>query len=222
MVKVNPFAVERSTRWRRPVEKRPTLAVPFEKVEEMLERPSRHTTEGKRDRAILALLFGGGLRRSEVTRLRLRDLQKSVSGQRYILLRDTKTSPLVEHALPDWVLDTIDVWIIERERLAPSTDFLFPSPQTAGDKISDSSVYFLFRKYLREVGLSAKDYSPHSARATAITKLLSDGVGHREVQEFSRHASVSMVEWYDKRFLGIDKSPAKGLSFSLAAKKKKV
>ncbi len=55
--------------------------------------------------------------------------------------------------------------------------------------------------------------SPHSARATAITKLLDSGFSHRDVQEFSRHASVQMVEIYDKRRLQVDESPAKKLEF---------
>ena len=55
--------------------------------------------------------------------------------------------------------------------------------------------------------------SPHSARATAITKLLSDGFSHREVQEFSRHASIQMVEVYDKRRISIDDNPASDLDY---------
>jgi integrase len=55
--------------------------------------------------------------------------------------------------------------------------------------------------------------TPHSARATAITKLLADGIPHREVQEFSRHSSIQMVEWYDKRRFSVEQSPAKELSY---------
>jgi integrase len=55
--------------------------------------------------------------------------------------------------------------------------------------------------------------TPHSARATAITKLLTDGIPHREVQAFSRHASIQMVEHYDKRRFDVERSPAKGLEF---------
>ena len=53
----------------------------------------------------------------------------------------------------------------------------------------------------------------HSARATAITRLLAEGIPHREVQEFSRHASIQMVELYDKRRIGVDKNPGRGLDY---------
>jgi hypothetical protein len=48
---------------------------------------------------------------------------------------------------------------------------------------------------------------------TAISKLLSDGISHREVQEFSRHSSVQMVELYDKRRIGVEDNPGKKLEY---------
>jgi integrase len=55
--------------------------------------------------------------------------------------------------------------------------------------------------------------TPHSARATAITRLLEQGFSHREVQEFSRHSSVLMVEKYDKRRFSLDESPGKKIFY---------
>jgi integrase len=56
--------------------------------------------------------------------------------------------------------------------------------------------------------------SPTCARATAITKLLADGIPHRQVQEFSRHASIQMVEWYDKRRFSVDENVGVGFEYS--------
>ena len=214
LCKENPFAVERAKRFRRVTEKRPTQAVPFEKVFEMMERPSRHTEEGRRDRAILALLFGGGLRRSEVSKLRIRDARKSLTGIPFLRLVSPKGSGDCDQAIPQWSADALSEWLIERKKLgAKENDFVFPAMQGAGEKIHDATIYLLFKRYLGEVGLSTREFSPHSARATAITKMLSDGESYRDVQEFSRHKSVAMVELYDKRYLGIEKSPAKRLTY---------
>ena len=69
------------------------------------------------------------------------------------------------------------------------------------------------KEYCECVGLDPDQYSPHSARATGITKMLEQGIPHRQVQEFSRHSSVRMVELYDKRRIQIDHNPAKVLEY---------
>jgi integrase len=66
--------------------------------------------------------------------------------------------------------------------------------------------------YCKAAG-STEFVSPHSARATAITKLLADGLPHRLVQEFSRHSSIQMVELYDKRRVGVEDNPGAKLKF---------
>lgn len=208
----NPWAVERSTRWRKVIEKRPTQAIPFDAVKKILDLPD-NSFLGRRDRAILSLLFGGGLRRSEVTNLKLNDIRKTVKGKIFIRLRETKTEPEHGHAIPQWVIDAVSEWARYRVNTgAQGNDFLFSSYLDRG-KISDATVYLTFKRYIQKAGLDPDDFSPHSARATAITKLLSDGEDYRSVQEFSRLASVQMVELYDKRFLGVEKSPGNRLRY---------
>lgn len=50
-------------------------------------------------------------------------------------------------------------------------------------------------------------------RATAITKLLEDGYCHGSVKDFSGHASVQMIELYDKRKNTIARSVGKNLQY---------
>ncbi len=52
-----------------------------------------------------------------------------------------------------------------------------------------------------------------STRATAITKLLTDGFDHKFVQKFSRHSSTQMVDVYDKRRLDIEDKPRLKLDY---------
>ena len=78
--------------------------------------------------------------------------------------------------------------------------------------MGEKYVYRLFKEYLARFKLNP-DYSPHCARVTAITQLLKQGMNHREVQELSRHASVAMVERYDRRRFEIEESPSKKLSY---------
>lgn len=200
--------------------KRPTQMIDFDLVMEIVSMPNAETEKGRRDRALLATLFGGGLRRSEVVGLRIGDIKRTSSGTTYLYLRHTKAKRDAEQALPRWAADHI--WSLVQERKqqgAMDGDYLFVGFTGKGGQtitsrpMSDTGLYLLFKQYCMAAGAGAFA-TPHSARATAITKLLADGIPHREVQEFSRHSSIQMVEWYDKRRFSVEESPAKELSYS--------
>lgn len=199
--------------------KRPTRMLDFKLVSEILAQPDITTPKGVRDRAILSCLFGGGLRRSEVKKLRIGDVRKSPQGTPFLYLRSTKARKDAEQAIPPWAIASIDSWIeIRLEQGAKDGDYLFTGFTGQGgvketnSPISDVGIYRLFVHYCKAAG-SDEFVSPHSARATAITKLLSDGLPHRLVQEFSRHSSVQMVELYDKRRIGVEENPGATLKF---------
>jgi integrase len=199
--------------------KRPTQMIDFDLVMEIVSIPNIATAKGRRDRAILATLFGGGLRRSEVVGLRIGDVKRTSNGTTYLYLRHTKAKKDAEQALPSWAAAHLWELITERKSTgAMDGDYLFvgftgKGGQTVTTKpMSDTGVYLLFKQYCMAAG-AGSHATPHSARATAITKLLSDGIPHREVQEFSRHSSIQMVEWYDKRRFSVEESPAKDLSY---------
>jgi len=199
--------------------KRPTEMLDFKLVKKVVDSPGTKTPKAVRDRAILAILFGGGLRRSEVVNLRIGDVRKTSSGTLFLYLRSTKAKKDAQQALPTWAAQAVQDWAkVRRSQKASDGDYLFISyTGQAGNTpiekpVSASGIYKLFTYYCRLSG-AGKFITPHSARATAITKLLADGIPHRKVQEFSRHSSIQMVEAYDKRRIGIDESPAKDLDY---------
>jgi integrase len=199
--------------------KRPTQMIEFELVMEIISQPDISTPKGRRDRAILAVLFGGGIRRSELVALRIGDVRKTSSGTTVLYLRHTKAKRDAEQALPSWAAEPLWALVEERKKdKASEGDYIFigftgrAGKAVSNNPISDTGVYLLFKHYCAAAGAGAFA-TPHSARATAITKLLADGVPHREVQEFSRHASIQMVEWYDKRRFDVEQSPARGLNY---------
>lgn len=199
--------------------KRPTEMLDFKLVKKVINAPDISKPKGLRDQAILAVLFGGGLRRSEAAKLRLVDVKKSAVGTLYLYLRSTKARQDAQQALPKWASEPV-LKLLKRRRQekALDGDFLFISYTGRGGKVpsslgvSASGIYKLFKFYCSKAGAS-RFVSPHSARATAITKLLDQGIPHREVQEFSRHSSIQMVELYDKRRIAVDQNVAKELEF---------
>ena len=199
--------------------KRPTEMVPFDKVRAIIEHTEGDSIKHLHDSAILACLFGGALRRSEVTALRIADVRKSAAGTAFLYLRATKAGKDAQQALPAWAAKTILRYLKERVKAGGGpSDFLFVSFRGKGgctltpSGISNAGVYKVFKSSCRRAGVTGF-FTPHSARATAITKLLADGIPHRQVQEFSRHSSIQMVELYDKRRIGVDENAAKDLDF---------
>ncbi|MBX7144974.1 MAG: site-specific integrase [Oligoflexia bacterium] len=199
--------------------KRPTEMIDFSLVRRVISVPDATSPKGLRDKAILSVLFGGALRRSEASRLRIADVRKTARGTIFLYLRSTKAKKDAEQALPDWAAAVVSKLVAQRRReKAADADFLFVSYTGRGGRsatnlpVSVSGIYKLFKHYCEKAGAGAF-VSPHSARATAITKLLDQGIPHREVQGFSRHSSIQMVELYDKRRMSVDQGPGKALDF---------
>ena len=197
--------------------KRPTLAIPDEKVREICNLPSKYSKYGKRGRAFFALLFGGGLRLREALSLHLGDIRRSNSGTLYLRLRRTKGKQDTNHSLPTWAAEEITIQMNARKNEGASdADFLLAIYHKGGSTSQEiwhpANAIRYFKECCAKVGLPPH-FSPHSARATAITKMIRDGHHHSKVKEFSRHKSVAMVERYEKLIFDVDTAPQKDLKY---------
>lgn len=197
-------------------DRRPTELIPFNRVTDLLNAPLGSTWEAKRDRALLCLLLGSGMRISEVMNLNLGDVCEN--GAMHLILRETKSGETRMQPLPTWVAEKVSVLVCAMRDLGvhEKSDPLFWSGMYSEDGLeriprarwSVSCASLMFKRYCRYVGLPSS-ISPHSCRATVATYLLSQGMQYREVQEVLRHANTAMVERYDKRRWQLDESPAK-------------
>jgi integrase len=219
-IATNPFDVDRVPPPAKDSgQKRPTEMIDYDCIMKIIAAPDIETRKGLRDSALLAVLFGGGLRRSEVAGLRLVDVKKTKRGTTFLALHGTKSGKDAEQALPTWAAELVHKLVAWRKRDGASEgDYVFLSfVGRNGDtptrkSISTSGIYQMFKHYVQLVG-GNEFATPHSARATAITRLLDKGLSHREVKAFSRHSSIQMVEVYDKRRISVDESPAVALEF---------
>lgn len=206
----NPFALLNDTiPTRQKVQVRPTKLIPFELVPKILDAPSRYTKDGIRDRAILALLFGGGLRRNEVVKLNIGDIGRTPEGVPYLILRAAKAGTNQEQSLPNWAWSTLEAHLQQRDKEgAKPTDPIFVTGQ---GRMSDCTVRRLYYKYTEAVGIVGA--ACHSARATAATMLKEKGFEDRDVARFLRHSTETMVRAYDKRSRGPAKNPGRSLEY---------
>ncbi len=150
--------------------------------------PAEPTTVELRDRAILELLYGTGIRLSELVSLSVRDVDAygglvRVTGKG----RKQRVVPLGRSAG-----DSVARYLGARKGGA-ADDPLFLNLR--GDRLSGRSVQRLVAKRLAQVS-EARSLSPHVLRHTFATHMLNAGADLRAVQELLGHASLSSTQIY--------------------------
>ena len=161
-----------------------------------------------RDAAVIALVYGAGLRRHEAAGLLLSDLDID-EGTIKVLGKGNKERL---NALHDRNLDIIGVWLDERG-FEPGPLFLRARKgnRLVNEPISGQTVYDIIIRRYQEAGL--KRLTPHDLRRTFATKLLENGEDVFLVQDLMGHASVETTKNYDKRDEKAKTKAAKALPF---------
>lgn len=155
--------------------------------------PDLKTLEGKRDKAVLELLFSTGLRVSELTALSIDDVdltrdEFSVRGKgdkvRVVFLSETAKKCITEYLNIRKDLD--DAMFIRYGRKANDGGELRLSPR---------AVQRLLKKYAAQAGITRK-VTPHVIRHSFATDLLQNGADLRSVQALLGHANIATTQVY--------------------------
>ncbi|MDX1622088.1 MAG: tyrosine-type recombinase/integrase [Nitriliruptorales bacterium] len=159
-------------------------------VEELLSAPTGADARALRDRAMLELLYGAGLRISELTSLDVDDLDRA---DQLVRVRGKGDK---ERIVPygGGAADALDHWLVRgRPQLATSSPALFVN--TRGKRLTRQGVWKLVRGHAARVGLEDV-VTPHALRHSYATHLLDGGADVRAVQELLGHASVTTTQIY--------------------------
>ena len=167
----------------------------LDEVEKLLELPDQTTPLGLRDRAMLEVLYSTGLRVSELTSLRVMDLDTKVGCVRCIGKGDKerivpvgrKALAIVEKYLRDGRTALIGT---TQGNAGP---YLFVNRR--GGRISRVGVWKIFSSYGRKAGLRVP-LTPHMLRHSFATHLLERGADLRSVQLMLGHSDISTTQIY--------------------------
>ncbi len=167
----------------------------------MAALPALNTLKGKRDYAILRLLWDNALRRSEVSLAELRDYDQD-GGRLWIQGKGKQQKEAVD--LSRQARAAIDNWLAARSNdvnLCPVDGqaplFCTLDRATIGHRMSGNAIYEVVRNIADLAGIK-KVISPHRIRHSAITAALDvTGGDTRRVQKLSRHADLNTLTRYD-------------------------
>lgn len=151
------------------------------------------TLAGLRDGAMLAVLYGAGLRRAEIASLTVADVYPTI-----VAVRSGKGSKAREVAVAPWAWTRIETWIAAR---GPEEGALFPPIDQMGRvhmRQPDGQIVY---DMLKRRGIEAEvalALTPHDFRRTWITTLLASGANLIQVQKLAGHSSPKETAKYDR------------------------
>lgn len=169
----------------------------FDEVEDMLEQIDLSTESGLRDRAIIELLYSGGLRVSELVGLN-RDSINLAKREFMVRGKGSKDRPIfISEACAERVADYLDARTDSLPALFLNNSRNTQAVDTSGNyrRITARSVERIVEKYARMAGIT-KHVSPHTLRHSFATDLLMNGADIRAVQSMLGHADISTTQIY--------------------------
>lgn len=162
------------------------LSVP--ETERLLETAAHSKHFAARDKALFELMYSSGLRRSEVTGLRIKDVD-FFNGLVKVFGKGSK-----ERLVPvtDAALDAIKTYLACRKNPQPG-DALFLNKN--GKPLSGDGLAYIFKNTAIASHLARK-VTPHSLRHSFATHLLNNGCDLRSLQEMLGHKSLAATQVY--------------------------
>ena len=161
-------------------------------VEALLQAPDLESAYGLRDRCMLEIMYGSGLRVSELVGLQLNQVNTRLGLVRLVGKGGKeRVVPVGEEAL-HWLQRYLREARLELQS-GPVNDALFLSSR--GRAITRQAFWQNIKKHLLKAGVKTS-YSPHSLRHAFATHLLNHGADLRTVQMLLGHSSLSTTQIY--------------------------
>jgi site-specific recombinase XerD len=158
------------------------------------QAPDRERLRGKRDRALLAILLAGGLRRHEIAELTVDHLQQR-EGHWAIVELAGKGGHIRTIPVPDWVYHAMNDWMVAAGIQAGK---LFRKMSSAGkpwgDGVTEKLVWHVVTEFAARIGNDR--LAPHDLRRTCTRLCRAAGGELEQIQFLLGHVSVQTTERY--------------------------
>jgi site-specific recombinase XerD len=168
-----------------------------EQAQTFLESPDTSTLKGVRDRALLAVLIGCGLRRKEASQLTVEHIQQR-DGRWVIVDLVGKRNKIRSVPMPAWAKKAVDQWTTAA---GIDSGMVFRPINKGGHLSGDSMTDQAIRNVVTEYGVALGfDVAPHDLRRTFAKLAHKGGSGLDQIQLSLGHGSIQTTE----RYLGVE------------------
>lgn len=155
--------------------------------------------QGLRDAAVIALLYGTGMRKSESVDLKLSQIDFS---ERSLQVLGKGNKQLIKYA-PAWAFDRLNAWLAFRRSQLPEgqadDDFLFNRIRRGShitrERITKHAIYYIARQRGQQVGVKIM---PHDFRRSFITRVIEEH-DLSIAQKLAHHSNIQTTANYDMR-----------------------
>lgn len=164
----------------------------LEEIDRMIAQVDMSKSESHRNRAIIEMLYGSGLRVSELVNLRLSDMYLKEGYMRITGKGSKQRLVPVSPVAVKW----FGYWLEDRNRLdikPEAVDIAFVNRY--GRQLTRAMIFTIIKTLAREAGIQ-KTISPHTLRHSFATHLLQNGADLRIIQQLLGHESISTTEIY--------------------------
>ena len=176
--------------------------LPVDEVFRLVEKPTSSTILGRRDRAILEVLYSCGIRVSELVGLNMEDMDFNLG------IIKVRGKGKKERIVPvgGKAIEALDSYLKGLGDLrGKATHNGLENPvflNSRGGRLTARSVARIVKKYILQCGI-VRDISPHSIRHSFATHLMDAGADLRSIQELLGHKSLATTQKYTH--ISIDK-----------------
>jgi len=158
-------------------------------VEALLEQPNPRTETGARDKAIIELLYGCGLRVTELCTLSIYDVDDTFI-RAFGKGRKERLVPIGKKAI-----EAVDHYLLHFRSRYESEKLQQLFLTRSGKPIDRITVWKVIKEHAKNAGIM-KNISPHSLRHSFATHLLDNGADLRVIQEMLGHADIGSTDRY--------------------------
>ena len=161
-------------------------------IDRMIAQIDMSKSESHRNRAIIEMLYGSGLRVSELVNLRLSDIYLKEGYMRITGKGSKQRLVPISPVATEW----FGYWLQDRNALdvkAEAIDIAFLNRR--GGQLTRAMIFTIIKTLARAAGIQ-KTISPHTLRHSFATHLLQNGADLRIIQQLLGHESISTTEIY--------------------------
>lgn len=164
----------------------------LDEIDSMIAQLDMSKPESHRNRAIIEMLYGSGLRVSELVNLRLSDIYRKEGFMRITGKGNKQRLVPISPVADQW----LGYWLEDRSKLDIKTeysDIVFLNRY--GRQLTRAMIFTIIKTLAKAAGIH-KTISPHTLRHSFATHLLQNGADLRIIQELLGHEDITTTEIY--------------------------